>query len=168
MLLPSSGDFGLVRVRGPMGVLIRFGQLLNGDSSEYAHALVCLDSVTGVEAKPGGARLVDLRKYEGRIVYSRYPLSASQRLAVSALANVLKGTPYSFIDYLALALHRFGIHWLDGRVRSNKHMICSQLVDYCYATVGIHLFNDGRMPSDVTPGDLANLLLEEATATALP
>jgi hypothetical protein len=33
-------------------------------------------------------------------------------------------------------------------------MICSQLVDEAYLRAGVHLFDDGRDPGDVTPGDL--------------
>ena len=39
-------------------------------------------------------------------------------------------------------------------------MICSQLVDQCYLEAGIHLYDDGRDPGDVTPADLAELVSE--------
>jgi hypothetical protein len=37
-------------------------------------------------------------------------------------------------------------------------MICSQLVDRCYDIAGVHLFDDGRKPGDVSPGDLSRCL----------
>jgi hypothetical protein len=36
-------------------------------------------------------------------------------------------------------------------------MICSQLADTAAAEGGWHLFEDGRWPGDVTPGDLYRL-----------
>jgi hypothetical protein len=46
-------------------------------------------------------------------------------------------------------------------------MICSQQVAQCYTDVGINLFTDGRIPEDVMPGDLADLLLHSATEEVL-
>ena len=37
-------------------------------------------------------------------------------------------------------------------------MICSQLVDEAYARAGVQLFDDGRLPGDVTPADLYGLI----------
>jgi hypothetical protein len=37
-------------------------------------------------------------------------------------------------------------------------MICSQLVDFCYAKAGVRLFADNRWEGYVTPADLAGLL----------
>lgn len=73
-------------------------------------------------------------------------------------ARKLVGTPYNYLDYLALGLAHFKIkaNWLRRFMQSKKHMICSQLVDEVYRRVGIHIFDDGRLPMDVTPGDLAN------------
>jgi hypothetical protein len=36
-------------------------------------------------------------------------------------------------------------------------MICSQLADEAAMRGGWHLFSDGRIPQDVTPGDLWKL-----------
>jgi hypothetical protein len=43
-------------------------------------------------------------------------------------------------------------------IADSGHLICSQLVDLCYLRAGAHLFDDGRLPGDVTPGDLWKLL----------
>ena len=85
-----------------------------------------------------------------------------QRVRIVAEATALLGTPYSFLDYLALALHRFKVRpkCIEGRVTDSGHLICSQLVDQVYLAAGIHLFADGRMSQDVTPGDIANVLIE--------
>lgn len=67
-----------------------------------------------------------------------------------------EGIGYNYLDYFALALERFNIHIapVQKRIERQDRMICSQLVDWAYMQVDIHLFDDGRLPFDVTPGDL--------------
>lgn len=161
---PQPGDFGLVRVRGALGAALGLGQLLNGDASRYAHVFVVVDNGEIVEAMPGGARVAPLALYEDRkpICFSDIPLTDEQRRLVVHHARSLVGTPYNFIDYLALALMRLHvpIPHLKRFVADPRRMICSQLVDECYRRAGVHLFDDGRPSHDVTPGDLANMLIE--------
>ncbi|MCZ2837162.1 hypothetical protein [Modestobacter sp. VKM Ac-2985] len=78
------------------------------------------------------------------------------RQALSAEARQLVGTGYSFADYLALGLAHLGVrpHWLRRYIAASGRLICSQLVDETYRRQGVHLFDDGRLPMDVTPGDL--------------
>jgi hypothetical protein len=78
------------------------------------------------------------------------------RRRVTSLALGKRGTPYNYLDYFALALERFNVHIkaVTDRVERTDRMICSQLVDWAYGQCGIHVFNDGRLPQDVTPGDL--------------
>lgn len=78
------------------------------------------------------------------------------RRRISLFGQECEGVPYSYLDYFALALERFNVHIkaVQNRVAREDRMICSQLVDWAYDQVGIHLFNDGRLPQDVTPGDL--------------
>jgi hypothetical protein len=44
--------------------------------------------------------------------------------------------------------------------------MCSQLVDLSYHEAGVELFDDGRIPGDVSPGDLLDLIQAEAPVTA--
>lgn len=75
------------------------------------------------------------------------------------------GVPYSFADYLAIAgRHLLAIKPtdrtpLDRYVTTSKRMICSQLVDQALADAGYHVFDDGRIPQDVTPAALYRQLL---------
>jgi hypothetical protein len=166
-MIPNAGDFALVRVNGIVGWLIRVGQWLNGDGfADFEHAFVCVGPNSIVEAEPRGARIGLLSEYEGRpIVFYRAPPGTGVKIAEQALGLV--GTPYSFLDYVALALWRFKfldrrIEWVAtlvrGYVQSTGHQICSQLVDEAYRRGGVHLFNDGRLSQDVTPGDLHQLI----------
>ncbi len=130
----SPGDFGLVASRGSIGLLIRVAQWLNGNGfANYQHAFLYIGAGQIIEAQPGGAVLSPVDKYEN--VYwstSRPALTAAQQHEVELVAYTRVGTPYSFLDYLALAAHRLhlpGSLLLKHRVASSRHMICSQLVE---------------------------------------
>lgn len=165
---PLPGDFGLVSIPGAAGWLVRIGQWLNGDGfTTYEHAFLVLAKPNErngllIEAEPGGARCAPWPgNYANQdVTYSSWELTSAQRLAIYDAARRLEGTPYSWLDYLSLALVRLRIrpHWLQRYVANTGHMICSQLVDYCYQQAGVQLFDDGRLPGDVTPGDLARVL----------
>lgn len=162
MKKPKPGDFGLSIIGGSVGYWVGIGQHLIGDGSRYTHAFVVLDDNTVMEAMPKGARIASLNDYMGKAVFSKISLTAAQREAIVAQARKLEKTPYSFLDYLALALANYNVKTpkLRKYIENKGHMICSQLVDYCYQKAGVHLFNDNRLPQDVTPGDLANMLIE--------
>lgn len=160
---PRPGDIGLTRIGGLTGVLIGLGQFIMRDASRYSHVFVVLDDNEVMEAMPGGAIISPLENYAGTTkygsplaVYLDIKLTAEQRVRIVQEARNLEGTPYSFLDYAALALERFGIKWgwLERYVASTKHLICSQLADEAYRRADVHLFEDGRPPQKVTPGDL--------------
>jgi uncharacterized protein YycO len=161
---PEPGDFGVVRIPGGVGMLIRIGQWLDGGGfADYEHAFVFLGGGQVLEAQPGGAHETPLSHYEGRPIdwsTGHIALTDEQRRAIVAAARSYIGVPYSFIDYLSLALARFRIRlpFVKRYVASTGHMICSQLVDQSYLDAGVHLFKDGRWPRDVTPADLYRLI----------
>ncbi|WP_030237851.1 hypothetical protein [Streptomyces sp. NRRL S-350] len=164
---PRTGDIGLTSILGPVGSLIRAGQWLTGSGfSRFEHAFVVVgpnqDGETElIEAQPGGAVLRPLSEYADRdVVYVSPPLTDDQREKVAAAARSLRYTPYSALDYAALAAHRFHLPapGLRRYIADSGHMICSQLADEAYRRAGIELFKDGRWPGYVTPGDLWNLL----------
>jgi uncharacterized protein YycO len=163
---PMAGDFGLTRVNGEVGRLIRFGQLLDGVGFEdYEHAFIYLGAGVVVEAEPGGARAAKVSEYQPEhILWStgHFDLTTDQRIKICGRARAFtaanngKGVPYSFLDYLALTTHRLHIPapGLQNYIYSSQHVICSQLVDICYQAGGVQLFTDGRWAGFVTPGDL--------------
>lgn len=169
---PRPGDIGLTSIEGRTGRLIRFGQWLNGDGfSVYEHAFVVVAAEppvqTIIEAEPGGARFARLSVYAGRdIVYLRCPEQYRRTVAVAAMKLV--DTPYSFLDYASLALHRLRIPapHLCAFIESSHHMICSQLADAAAARGGWHLYDDGRWCGDVTPGDLYALARKQEAERA--
>jgi hypothetical protein len=111
-----------------------------------------------IEAMPGGAQIVSLDEYADRDVLYVSPagLTDADRQRICDAARAFEGTPYSFLDYGALAVHRLHLPYpgLKVFVESTKHQICSQLVDNAYRGAGIKLFSDDRWAGYVTPGSL--------------
>ena len=161
--IAKPGDIGLTKIGGILGWFVSLGQHLTGDSSRYTHAYIVLDDSTVLAAQPGGARIDPLENYKNKAVYIQLDLTDDQRRQIVIEARKLVGVPYSFLDYLAIALLHWGFkpRWLRSYIKNKGHMICSQLVDEVYRRVGINLFNDGREPQDVTPGDLLYVLAGE-------
>lgn len=169
------GDIGFTRITGFTGWWVALGQFIIGDSNRFTHVFVVLDDDTIIEAMPSGARYAPLdREYKTDVMYSRLPLSDEQRKLVVQTARGLMSRPggikYSFFDYLYLALSHWGLKadWLKRKIQQFGHQICSQLADYLLNgggsydpegnwlpnPAGFRLFTDGRLPMDVTPGDL--------------
>lgn len=167
---PKPGDIGLTTISGWGGRAIRLGQWLNGDGfRKYAHAFVVTEirddgSDWIVEAMPGGAHHVENWHTLRQTDYLRCP--DEHRDAVASAARGYVGVPYSVADYAALAAARLHIPapHLRRYVKSSHRMICSQLADQAAADGGWHLFEDGRWPGEVTPGDLARLYAEQVYA----
>lgn len=158
---PKPGDYGLSTIGGHTGFWINIGMAIIGDSSRYTHAFLVLDDGTVIEAMPHGAIISPLTKYATGAVFSSMDLTDLQRTHIVRHARTCLGVRYGFSDYLALALAHIGItpKRLKNYIANNGRMICSQLVDDVYARAGVHLFDDGRLPQDVTPGDLLYVLL---------
>jgi hypothetical protein len=177
IMTPQPGDFACLPMGGTSGKLITLGEWLNGDGfSVYDHAEVYVgmpdeNAKYGytMGAYPEGAHLVPLpEKFSSTDGYlwstGKLDISDAQRGLIVATAMACKGIPYSWLDYFALAAHRLHVPFPRAKeiITSSESMICSQLVDYCYMQAGVHLFRDGRLPGDVTPADLANLLERNA------
>lgn len=174
-MITQPGDFTCIPMHGEAGKLIRVAQFLNGDGfKNYEHAEVLATKTQTMGAYPGGAKLESLAplNYQQGWLWSSdsigVRLSEKQRQSICQVALSLAGTPYSPLDYFALVAHRLHIPGgplLEDYISSQKHMICSQLVDYCYMLSGVHLFNDGRPTGYVTPEDLANVIADPSGVT---
>ncbi|KUF18843.1 hypothetical protein [Streptomyces silvensis] len=161
-MIPQPGDFALTRIKGLTGAAISIGQALVGDAAPVQHAYVYVGNGHIVQAMPGGAEKVRLDDASVPVVWStgRLDLTAAERVRICYEARALVGTPYSFLDYASIGLAHWRIRpaWLRDYVADSGHMICSQLVDEVYRRAGVRLFDDNRIPGDVTPGDLWNML----------
>lgn len=148
------GDVGFSTIGGTTGALVNIGQAILRDSCRYTHAYIYVGNGKVLEAMPSGSRIVYGADREGP--WYRLPLTSTERSKV-VYSGDLEGIPYSFMDYAALAWWEWklpGRNRLRNYVSSSNRMICSQLVDYTLCRVGYHLFQDGRLHQDVTPGDL--------------
>lgn len=169
MTTPLPGDFFLAPIAGGVGLGIAFGQFLNGEGFRlYQHAGTYLGDGLTLEAMPGGAIIGDIDRYPAEsLVWSTdiIGLSDIERRRIVSLARTYEGVPYSFLDYASIAALRFGYKPKVVRkyVASSGHMICSQMVDHLAMDAGVHYFEDGRFPGDVTPASLG-MLLEERKA----
>lgn len=175
-----SGDILLLQIKGWIGWLVWLMQAINRDTSRWTHAAIVLNDGTVFEAQPGGAVITSLSEYAdrpGAVVryyqspchgrpseYELLPLAPHmnplRREDIDATARREIGIGYNWGTYVYLALYRFGVRpeWLKRRVQRDERMICSQAVDLVYSLCNLALFADGRMPYDVTPGDLARLV----------
>lgn len=165
MTTPQPGDFFLAPIPGEVGAGIRFGQWLNGEGFiKYQHAGILLDTDgTTIEAMPGGAILGNVYRWtDDQVRWSTdlVDMTDLQRRNIVAMGMKLEGIPYSFLDYAAIAAHRFHIPapHLKKFIGDSGHMICSQLVDWVFAQCDVHLFRDERWFGYVTPGSLDMLL----------
>lgn len=161
---PQPGDFGLTTITGYAGVGIDIGERLcgSGAGSQYQHAFLYLGDGQLGEAEPGGFRIADVSEYADRTVRwssGLVPLTDGQRQLIVAAAKSLVGTPYSWLDYWAIAAHRLHVPapGLKAYIASTKHQICSVAVDECYQRGGVSLFA-GVWPGYVLPSMLGDLL----------
>lgn len=177
------GDILLLRIEGFIGWCVWLMQIINRDTSYWTHAAIVLDDDTVFEAQPGGSVITPLAEYAERpgtvVSYYQRPkpglpkeyellpltniLNGSRRASIVRDARAMhkKGYQYAWSTYFYLALVRFGIrpNWVKWQVQNPDVGICSQACDLLYDDNAVHLFADGRMPYDVTPGDLGQLAL---------
>lgn len=172
------GDIMFGPIGGAVGVLVGAGQLILGDATprswKVRHVGVVTQSIGNgpgdrivklVQAMPSGAEEITLgpEHWTRDHVYIRpaYDFNLDSAFITARAARSYIGTPYSFLDYVALAGLHLGIR--NGPVRryvtSSKHMICSQLADQAMSDAGHHVFTDGRLPQDVTPAELFHGML---------
>jgi hypothetical protein len=147
------GSEGRTYEAGPGGVYI--GRL---DDLKGKPHIVC-DAI--VRHQLGEADLLD------RVAATQ--LEREVRCTAADQAHAHLGIGYSFLDYLALALLHLEklitgrptgqsswwlTRWVRRRVQNSGHLICSAFVDHWSSHIGFELFDDGRLPGDVTPADL--------------
>lgn len=162
---PKPGDIGLSYSRSFIGKMVRVAQSLVGDWAVYSHAFIVLEDGYILEALPKGAKINRLDKYDlETTAFSRFGLTDEQRNKICTEARKLEGTPYSWLDFLAIGIKHYCkldhslFRWIDRRVRDSGKMICSQLVAESYKRAGLDLDpTDG--PQYLTPGDLSQIIM---------
>lgn len=121
---------------------------------------VCQAMPRGVEHVPLGQK-ADSARY--LFIRPDYRSAGVSGYLVAGAALRYLGTPYNFLTYLKLAAGTFRFRlterWLLTRMSTRADMMCSQHVDQALADTGYHVFDDGRLPQDVVPAELADALL---------
>jgi hypothetical protein len=165
-MTPRPGDFAVVDTLTRTPRLIQLGEALSrGGFTMFDHAVICSrvrrdGTVYVVEATPRGAEENVWHYDDHDHLWSTGIVKTSTRAGKAALAYV--GTPYSWIDYAAIAARASHL-WAPGLrhyLASTKHLVSSQLVDRAELDAGVHLFADRRWPGYVRPSDLAELILK--------
>lgn len=167
MSIPTTlkpGDFCCVDILGDVGAFIHLAEKLSGGPySQYQHVFVYVGDGKIVQAQPGGA--AELPLYERPLMLWSTdivkPTDAQRgQIVASARMYAFRGVPYSFLDYVAIFAHQEHLNFpgLKDYISHTGHMICSQLVDQCYANAQYHLFLDGRWPGFVRPSDMAEAI----------
>lgn len=146
------GDVALFRPDGFFGYVICFVT-----RSRYCHVRLIVDADgSTVEAEYTGARRG--RVEDGDLIVSP-PLADVQRAKIEAVAAPLVGIPYAWADIFALGIAQLGIRlpFLRKMISRPDRLFCSQLVDQVWRAVGYQAFDDGRLPQNVSPGDIADI-----------
>jgi hypothetical protein len=167
--VPRPGDIFLTQIGGLLGLVIRVAQgLLVGDWSRYTHAGIILEDGTVIAAQPRGARIDPLTSIIDDRPLAILPVpdwAEDRRDEIVAAARMLEGHPYGFLDYLYIGFmrlerkagYRVTPRWLTRFVASDRSLICSAFADKVWCKNGLHLFDDGRLHGEVSPGDLAHV-----------
>jgi uncharacterized protein YycO len=163
---PQPGDIFVTTIHGDVGWAIGTAERLmeriqrwkQQVDTVWRHAGVYVGDGKIVEARPGGADLADLSRYDGQPILWLHCPDASRR-AVATAARSYIGTPYSYADYLEISAHTLHVPapGLRQLIQSDRHMICSQLATAAADKGGWHVFDDGRWPGFATPVDLARV-----------
>lgn len=188
---PQPGDFCCLPVSGNMGLGIEAGQFMaetlqhvrGAKLQPYDHAEVYVGQAdkawphgytysaypnddtggfTGKRPLPGPAGTQPGSLWSSGII----TLTPAQRSGIIGWCAAHPCVTYSWPDYAAIGLRALGVKTgrLAAYIKSTSSMICSQYTDAAYVANGVHLFDDGRWPGYVSPGDLAVMLQAKMAA----
>jgi hypothetical protein len=149
---PQPGDYGVQRGNSLAAWAIKIAT-----RSKFSHAFVVVRDGNVVEARGSGAVCRPLGVRDAIYSSGAIQLSPFDRNNIVNAAMQLVGTPYGWLDIVSIGLLQYGIRpkCVRDRVQRTDQLICSQVVDLADERASVHLFADGRLPMDVSPGDLA-------------
>lgn len=158
-----TGQVGLIRSDGHWK-----GQIVALVSkSQFCHMVVAISETHCVSAEPGGARVRPMSFYP-EIVWSRFPMRASQRRRAVRYALSRVGAPYGWFDYLAAGVAMLTRtqtpEWLRSYIADDNRLLCSQLCDLTLQAAGIHVFFDERPAGAVIPASFGKVFVARGWA----
>jgi uncharacterized protein YycO len=155
---PHPGNYFCTRTDGIAALGIRLGTF-----SHWNHSGIYIGGGKTIEAKPRGVTIGNLSDYN-TLVWNRHDVISDEQFAgIIAYGRSRVDDPYGFLEIDVLALRILGLKVFSeafaGILNESKGVICSQLVELAYRSVGIVLVN--KADYLVTPEDLAerNLFL---------
>jgi uncharacterized protein YycO len=155
---PLPGNYFVTRTGGFFGKLIRIGTV-----SHWNHVGIYIGDGRTIEAKPRGVTIGNLSDYK-TLIWNRHDvITDAQRAGIIAYAESRLNDPYGFLEIAVLALRILGLKMfsdlLARQLNEVKGVICSQLGELAYTSVGIVLVDEADYL--VTPEALAerNLFL---------
>lgn len=151
---PPIGSYGVTATGGVAGWFIRLGTF-----SRVNHAFIVGPEGKIVEANPTGAEFGHVSQYPNARYNLHTSLPQATREQIWASAVSMVGTPYNWLDVVALSLKFFHISlpWVNRRLARPDRLMCSQLVTEAYRRAHVYLFESKRS-QEVDPGDLDELL----------
>lgn len=124
--------------------------------SRAHHVVVAYSETMCISAQPGGARLRPITDFPNA-VWSRFELTDAQRDMIRALAYQYRNTPYNYAGFVLIgaqvAAGRPVPDWLARAVSRSQRMECAQLADMLLSAAGVSVFDDGREPGLMFPGE---------------
>ena len=155
---PPIGSYGVVRTWGLFGILIRIGT-----QHSMNHAFIYIGDGKIVQAAPRKGVYVSEATDWPKAYYNRHEvLTDAQRASIVANALSLVGRKYNFQGIFVMFLGCLGLKtkWAAKRLERTARLFCSQDVDQAYYLSGVHLFDDGRLFGQISPGDLADRIMD--------
>ena len=155
---PAIGSYGVVKTHDIFGLLIRiFTQ------NPVNHAFIYVGGDTIVEATGKGLVRSPASRYMTADYNRHDSLTEQQGQEIAKAAILFVGRKYNYLGLVAMFLGCLGFKnkWAAKHLDNTMRLFCSQAVDYAYSLAGVHLFDDGRLPGQVSPGDLADIMLAE-------
>ena len=123
--------------------------------SPVHHAILGISPTQCISDEPHGPIIRDIADFPDAY-WSYFDHTPEQSAEIVAWGHAHVKTKYGYFADAALFLWLvLGIHtpgWLARYLNNGTHFECAQFCDAAYQAAGIHLFNDGRLPSAVYPG----------------
>lgn len=119
------------------------------------HVVLGLGDGMVLSATPAGVRVEPEEQHAGAL-WSRFPLTPTQADGAAEWGLARAGRPYNWLSDAIITLEAFtplrAPRRLNERASRDHRYTCSQFADAALRFgAGFHVFDDGRLPGQVTP-----------------
>jgi hypothetical protein len=135
---PLPGNYFVTRTDGLPALAIRLGTF-----SHWNHAGLYIGNGKTIEAKPRGVTIGNLSDYKTLVWNQHDVITDEQRTGICAYGEGRVDDPYGFLEIDVLVLRILGLKVFSEEfaetLNESKGVICSQLVELAYRSVGLVL-----------------------------